>query len=163
MQSIVIIKKNNKIEELHYTDQQVLDIFQTTNEFVQDLYKYETDQKLGTYYYQAVAKLSWILTYMQYNIRYKNDSDPMYQFNLALNNLYGFVINEQGKALVVSKSSEIRSYLDEIVSAHRESRLNDRDQAILELKQYLLQNLSINISDLPPVDQQTSTNTVTPN
>jgi len=148
---ITILNNNNKIKSLQYTDQQILDVFQVTSELEQNLYKYELDTSIGTYYYQVIAKTSWLLAYIEYNIQYESSDDPIFELNLALNNLFGLMITEQGKVEVMSHSSEIRALLHEIGSAHRESRVSDRNQSILEFKEYLTHNVVIYESPLPNV------------
>lgn len=148
IQSIIIVNKNDEIKSLRYSEQKVKDIFQVTSELAQDLYKDEINDENSTYYYHAIAKASWLLTYMEYNIKYKDANDPLFHFNLALHNLFGFMINEQGRKLITAHNFQIRTILHEIVLAHRELRINDRNKSIIELKEYISQNLSISIEDM---------------
>lgn len=147
VQASIIWNKNNKIQDLTHTEQQELEIFQLTREFAQDLQNYEKDTENGTYYYQAIAKLSWMLTYMQYKVKYENQKDALFQYNNAMNNLFGFMITEQGKKQVLSHSYKILSLLDEIVMSHFESDIKDRNNSISKLEKYLQENLSISIEE----------------
>lgn len=117
------------------------------SELEYDLTNYEYDTSVGNYYYQAIAKISWILTYMQYNIKYNDKDDPLFTLNLALYNLFGHMILDQGKTSVLNHIYEIRSTLNEITSANRERRYADRDAAIQKFYGFLRDNLSIDEED----------------
>jgi hypothetical protein len=144
MQIILIQQKNHQIKTLQYSERQIMDIFQSTIELERALSRYERDASTGKYYYQAIGYTAQILTYMEHNMKFKKD-DPLFEFKLALHNLYGFMIIDQGKKMITYNSKEIINFLHEIVTAHRESRIKDRNDAIKELNQFLIDNLELHI------------------
>ena len=141
-QLFIIFNKNKEIKSLYYTKEDEQDIIQVTNDLERNLYKYELDTKYGNYYFRAIANTSWILTYMVYNIKYSSDNDPMFRYNLALNKLFGFMINDQGKNSLMENCSQIREILNEILMAHYEKRMDDRNKSIVRLDEYITNNLT---------------------
>lgn len=155
IQFVLIINKNIQIETYKNTKQQIKDIFQKTSEFDQLLFKYEQNTKIGTYYYKSIGQIAHILTYMKYNIEYEKSDDPLYLLKLALHNIYGLMTTDQGKELITYYASEIRAFLNEIVTTNSQSRIKDRDKTIKQLNQFLIENLVIDgstINDKNPIN-----------
>ncbi|HOQ00886.1 MAG TPA: hypothetical protein PK604_08715 [Acetivibrio clariflavus] len=82
---------------------------------------------------------------MEYNIKYSNENDPLFQYNLALNNLIGFMVSDQGKELVTLNCSKIRQFLHDIVAANNESRIKDRNKSITEFYEYMINSFEIKL------------------
>ncbi|AEV69544.1 hypothetical protein [Acetivibrio clariflavus] len=145
IQFMIILNKNSQIDLLKYSKEDEVNIFQATNELERNLYKYEINPESGNYYYASIEKVTWILSYMEYNIKYSNENDPLFQYNLALNNLIGFMVSDQGKELVTLNCSKIRQFLHDIVAANNESRIKDRNKSITEFYEYMINSFEIKL------------------